>query len=109
MAKLHVFETPPSISQVTLSEIEEKKKFVNALRREAKNHFKSPIPKGTNVKLIIEYSRCRRNYDGVNIVGGIANSLEGIVYLNDRQITEIYYSEKKGKVEEYWIEITEIK
>lgn len=109
MAKLHICETPPSISQVTPSEIEEKEKFASALQREGKNHFKSPIPKGTNVKLIIEYSRCRRNYDGVNIVGGIANALEGIAYLNDRQITEIHYSEKRGKVEEYWIEITEIK
>lgn len=109
MVRLHIRETPPSISQVTPSEMEEKKRFVDALQREARNQFKSPIVKGANVKLVIKYSRCTRNYDGVNIIGGIANALENIVYINDRQITEIHYSEEKGEAEEYWIEITKIK
>lgn len=103
MIKLHVRETPPSVSQVTPLEIEEKKKFVNNLQREARNHFKSPIE--GNIKLVIKYRRYTRNYDGVNIVGGIANALEGIAYFNDRQVTEIHYSEEKGDAEEYWVEI----
>jgi Holliday junction resolvase RusA-like endonuclease len=39
--------------------------------------------------------------DSANIIGGIANTLEAIIYSNDKQLKEIHYLEKEASEERY--------
>lgn len=56
----------------------------------------------------VVYTRSKGRADAANILGGIADSLQKIVYENDRCLTKIDYSEKKGNEEEYVVEISSI-
>ena len=49
------------------------------------------------VKLSIFYSRFGGTADSCNIIGGIADTLKGYFYRDDKQITEIYYRERSTK------------
>lgn len=51
----------------------------------------------TPVRIAIRYSRARGKSDAANIVGGIADALEGVFYEDDRQLTCIAYTEEMGK------------
>ena len=57
------------------------------------------------VRLDIIYSRHSGKADPANIIGGIADALQGIVYVNDRQIKTIHYIEKEGDKDQYTISI----
>lgn len=46
--------------------------------------------------------------DAANIVGGIADALQRIVYKNDRQILEIMYAEARGPSDSYEVVIDEV-
>ena len=68
---------------------------VKKLRDQARNAMKGRGPLEGDVLLEIEHEVsggwCRA--DSVNIIGGIANALEGIVYWNDSQIKEVHYKQ----------------
>lgn len=72
-------------------------------KAEAKKICKSLI--NNEVSLDIIYSRHSGKADPANIIGGIADALQGIVYVNDRQIKTIHYSEKEGDKDQYTISI----
>ena len=44
----------------------------------------------------IEYWRATGQSDGANIIGGVLDALEGIIYQNDRQAVEILYIEHEA-------------
>jgi len=46
--------------------------------------------------------------DVVNLIGGIANVLEGIVYSNDNQIKEIHFKQVLSKSDLYKVRIREL-
>ena len=73
------------------------------LKTEARKICKSLS--NNKVSLDIIYSRHKRRADSANIIGGIADVLQGIVYANDRQIMTIHYSEKEGDKDQYTIYI----
>ena len=75
----------------------------NVLRDEARQKFKSLIQ--GNICLTIKYKRCRGSADAVNIISGIADALIAIAYRDDNQIREVHYSETKGNIDEYWIQV----
>lgn len=74
-----------------------------ALRKIAREIF--DLPSSNNVSLNIFYSRHKGRADPANIIGGIADALQGIAYKNDRQIKAINYSEKEGEGDLYTISI----
>jgi len=106
--KLHVKEIPPyKQTPADRKERVNQKIRVDALRKEAVRIFASPI-RQKSVRLRIEYSRNKGRSDATNIIGGIADSLNGIAYDDDRQITEIHYEEKKGNIDEYQVIVEEV-
>jgi len=60
------------------------------------------------VHLKVEYHRHKGRSDAANIIDGIADALNKIAYVDDKQIVEIHYHEALGKVDEYWVEIEEV-
>jgi len=62
------------------------------------------------ILLSVKYQRARGLADAANIIGGIADALEGILYLDDNRITEVHYVEEsapEATFDEYWVEVTE--
>ncbi len=74
-----------------------------ALRTKAREICKSP--RNDYVSLDILYWRGKGGADPANIIGGIADALQGIVYDNDSQIKTIHYSERKGGEDLYTISV----
>lgn len=74
------------------------------LQNKAREMYKSEPLEG-DVSLVIVYSRSRGKMDSANIIGGIADALENIVYKNDRQIKSIQYTETKGGEDHYTVSV----
>jgi Holliday junction resolvase RusA-like endonuclease len=106
--RLHVMGIPPyKQAPADARERENQKIRTDTLKREAKNHFRTPVSRG-KVRLTIEYSRGKGKSDAANIIGGIADALNGITYRDDGQISEIHYREKSENIDEYWINVEEV-
>ena len=74
-----------------------KQKFEREAVRIAKETGRELELYGKCVRLTIVYHRYRGNVDAANIIGGVADALEGPFYRNDRQITEVRYKEDPSK------------
>ena len=60
-------------------------------------------------RLEIEYQRAKGGADAANIVGGIAETLEGIAYKNDRDIRAITYSERRASTQDvYFVHVVRL-
>ena len=64
-------------------------------------------PLDGNVALSITYKRGWGKSDAANIIGGIADALQRVFYLDDAQLVEINYKEERGEEDEYWIKVEE--
>jgi Holliday junction resolvase RusA-like endonuclease len=64
-------------------------------------------PLQTPCALAIRYSRCSGGPDAANIIGGVADALQGIIYVNDNQLHEISYVEWLGNRDWYQVTVTE--
>ncbi len=53
------------------------------------------------MKLTVIYNRGRAKVDSANIIGGIADALQGPCYHNDYQLKEVHYSEQKKSGKKY--------
>jgi len=53
-------------------------------------------PVSDRIALAITYRRLSGRCDAGNIIRGIADALEGIAYLSDRQVGEVHYVEERG-------------
>jgi Holliday junction resolvase RusA-like endonuclease len=105
--KLHVKGIPPyKQAPADRREKENQMTRIKALRREAEHTFPTPIKQ--SIRLTIMYRRQKGRSDAANIIGGIADALNGIAYGDDKQITQINYQETKGNVDEYQIIIEEL-
>ena len=82
---------------------EQQKERSKALKDEARKICKSVS--NSEVSLDIKYLRYKGRADPANIIGGIADTLQGIAYVNDRQVKTIHYSETKGGKDEYTVSI----
>ena len=51
-------------------------------------------PMSARVGLDIQYTRAKGENDSANIIGGIADALQGILYANDNQLVKITYAEQ---------------
>jgi len=54
-----------------------------------------------NIRMTIIYHRGKARQDSANIIGGIADALQGSCYHNDKQLVEIHYSEQKKSRKKY--------
>lgn len=102
-----VMEKPPyKQDYADSSERENQLKYRNALRAMATQHFQKPLEGKVKVKIV--YNRVKGRADAMNIIGGIADSLQGISYFNDNQIVEVYYREDKGdSADKYTVNISD--
>lgn len=80
--------------------------YRTALIAEAKKHFVEPA--SGNLRIEINYGRARGVMDSANIIGGIADVLQGIAYINDRQLVEVHYSEQKAGDDGYAVRISSL-
>ena len=104
MTDIHVEGKPPyKQSPADYSEKKNQQERRDILHDNAKRACLEPL-KGS-VKLIINYRRYRGMSDAANIIGGIADALENILYEDDKQIGEILYSESNGNKDEYWVKV----
>jgi len=87
-------------------ESERQRSYRESLRSEAQRYFEEPII--GDVRMEIYYTRAKGRADPANIIGGVADALEGIAYINDRQLVEIHYREEKGRIDEYLVRISSI-
>jgi len=88
------------------SERKKQRSYRERLRSEAQKHFKEPIM--GDIRMEIYYTRAKGRADPANIIGGVADALEGIAYINDRQLVEIHYREEKGRIDKYLVRISSI-
>jgi len=57
-------------------------------------HFRHPWdPMNARIDLHIKYNRVKGGNDSANIIGGICDALQGVLYADDRQVTVIDYRE----------------
>ena len=67
-----------------------------------------PLLQG-NIVLEVEHEIIEdRGTDVVNLIGGIANTLEGIVYSNDNQIKEVHFRQILSQRDTYKVRIKKL-
>jgi len=104
-----VVDNRPPWKQTPADESEKKRqaKRKKALQEKAKEVFKtSPLP-FTPYAVLIRYSRKEGRPDSANIVGGILDGLQNIIFENDNQVKEIFYTEWQGDRD--WYQVTVMK
>lgn len=79
-----------------------------ALQEKAREIFKASFPLLTPCAVSIRYSRKVGKSDSANIVGGVLDSLENIVFKNDNQVKEIFYAEWQGDKDWYQVTVTKL-
>ena len=108
LVRLHVKEIPPyKQTPADEREKENQKMRTDVLKREARDYFRIPISR-RKVRLTIEYHRGKGRSDAANVIGGVADALNGIAYDDDNQIAEIHYRERNGNIDEYWVTVEEV-
>ena len=79
-----------------------------ALQATARESFQTEPLLSTPCSVSIRYVRNRGRADSANIIGGILDGLQGVVFKNDKQVVEISYMERSGEVDWYQVTVTEL-
>jgi len=99
--KISIKGIPPVKSLAYSAQHKENRKRRDRLLKEAvrvaKDNRQEYVLYGKDVKLGIIYRRSQGNMDSTNIIGGIADVLEGVFYKDDSQIREVHYKEHLRK------------
>jgi len=77
--------------------LQRRKKLLEETTRVAKETKRAFELYGKRVKMTISYRRSEGKHDAANIVGGIADAMQGPYYQDDNQIAEIHYIEQPVK------------
>lgn len=94
------YKQSPADQNEKNNQVERTEKLQNAAREK----WTSP-PGSGDVSLSIVYYRNNKGADSANIIGGIADALENIVYKNDNQVKSIQYKETKADKDHYTVSI----
>ena len=107
--KIEVDGKPPTKqTPADPKEKEDQKQRKNIFLRKIKeNHHDIVLLEG-NVRLDIKVHRNSFKNDSANIVGGIADILQNIAYINDKQIKQIHYTEENSDKDRYIVKVFEI-
>ncbi len=110
MAITFVVEGAPPWKQIPADNEERKRQAdrLDALRQKASESFGGRSASSAECALDIRYTRCQGRADSANIIGGVADGLQHILYSNDRQIIAITYAERPGTRDWYQITVTEV-
>jgi len=105
-----VVDTMPSWKQSPADESEKKRQVERkkTLQEKAREVIKTSPPLLTPCAVSIRYSRKDGRSDSANIVGGILDSLENIIFENDNQVKEIFYTEWEEDKDWYQITVTRL-
>ncbi len=98
------FIPPYKQSRASKEEGNHQSERTEKLQNAAREKYTSP-PTSGGVNLSIIYYRHKGRADSANIIGGIADALQNIVYENDRQLKSIQYKETKADEDLYTISI----
>lgn len=79
-----------------------------SLQKRAKEAFKASDPISTQCAVSVHYSRKKGRSDSANIIGGILDSLQGIIFYNDNQVVEVSYTESPSSQDWYQVKVTEL-
>ncbi len=88
-----------------------RKELVEKLQREAYRAARTVLGEeiffSERVALGIKYHRAKGRRDGANIIGGVADALQKILYKDDSALVEIHYVEETSEdaEDDYWIEV----
>jgi len=71
---------------------------------------RQPFSREQELEMTIAWSRRtargkRAVCDGANAISGVANSIQGIVYIDDEQVTAFEYRESQAEIDSYIIEV----
>jgi len=95
----------PPVKQPGPNEKEKNKQRQVRLRQEALNIAREsdwPVHLyDKKMKLTIYFNRGQAKTDSANIIGGIADALQGPCYHNDNQLNEVHYSEQVKSKKKY--------
>ncbi|MBK9050907.1 MAG: RusA family crossover junction endodeoxyribonuclease [Chloroflexi bacterium] len=96
-------QTPSDLAEKTRQK--DRKEF---LQMKAKEAFTTSVPLITKCAVSIRYARSRGRADSANIIGGVLNSLQRIIFKDDNQVIEINYTQWVGSGDWYQITVTEL-
>jgi len=84
--------------------------LVKKLQKAAKKAINGKNQLTGKIVLEVRHKICAgdRRTDVVNLIGGIANVLEGIIYINDNQIKEIHFKQIESQKDSFYIRIREL-
>ena len=101
--EIHVEDCPPwKQSPANDGEGTRQKERRALLEERAKEIFGKAPCLVTQITLSIRYKRNKGRADACNIIGGVADALE-VLYIDDREIKEVHYTEEMGDKDEYWV------
>ena len=76
------------------------KAFESHIAWEAKSQYKGRVLEGSLMVYLKAYFKDKRHCDASNLFKGVLDSLQGVIYKNDRQIkkatVEIFYWDREG-------------
>lgn len=106
-----VVDSVPPYKQTPADRAERERQdtYRRALQEKAREAFANSLPFPAQCAVTIRYLRSRGQADSANIIGGILDSLQGIAFNDDRQVTEITYVEWKGNRDWYQVIVAELK
>lgn len=78
------------------------------MQQRASASFGSRTVLSTPCAVSIRYMRNKGRSDSANIVGGILDGLQGIVFENDNQVVEIFYTEGRAAHDSFQVVVTEL-
>ncbi|MDO8615965.1 MAG: RusA family crossover junction endodeoxyribonuclease [Dehalococcoidia bacterium] len=100
----------PPYKQITASPGEKRNQLTANLRETATKAFTEQSlfeePVEGKLCLSITYRRLVGRCDAANIIGGIADALQDIAYINDSQVREVHYIEEPADREGYTVTVS---
>lgn len=109
MTLTFVVDAVPPWKQIPADEAEKRRQEdrKKALQERAKKALRV-APLSTPCTVSIRYFRKEGRSDSANIIGGVLNSLQNIIFKNDNQVVEISYTEWPGSRDWYQVTVTEL-
>ncbi|MBI4362254.1 MAG: RusA family crossover junction endodeoxyribonuclease [Euryarchaeota archaeon] len=85
---------------------QERKAILKHQSEEALRGIGAKFDKDERLGIWVSYRRKKGRADAANIIGGIADTLQGLVYSNDHQLRQIHYEEQPGEVDGYTVKVS---
>lgn len=103
----HAYNTVRKGKRVVRFRTKKSLDFIEYVRKECESFIEKPFENDVSVKLHITFGD-RRKRDIDNILKILFDSLEGIIWLDDRQVAELYIKREFGDSHKIEIEVKEL-